>query len=146
MENTFLDFDLYQTNSATDIALFGENKKQMMIVIADETEQNDANIAFLEKIIAAIKYDFKQDTIYFFLQNEAKLTISELVTKHQIKDLLVFGIANAQLGIYVHQKKYQPFYIQSVTYLFADNLTEIQGQKELKGALWDALKKVFLHG
>ena len=146
MENTFLDFDFYQTNSATDIAIFGENKKQMMIVIADETEQNDANIAFLEKIIAAIKYDFKQDTIYFFLQNDAKLTISELMAKHQIKDLLVFGIGNAQLGIYVHQKKYQPFYIQSVTYLFADNLTEIQGQKELKGALWDALKKVFLHG
>jgi hypothetical protein len=144
LKNTFLDFDFYQTNTNTDFTLLGNHKKQMLIVIVDEAEQNDANIAFLEKIIAAIKYDFKQDTAYFFLQKEEKLTISDVVSRHQIKDLLVFGINNTQLGIYANQKKYQPFYIQQVTYIFADNLSEIQAQKELKGALWDALKKVFL--
>ncbi len=144
MKNTFLDFDFYQTDTTADLLLLGENKKLMLIVISDENELNDANIIFLEKIIAAIKYDFKQDTAYFFLHKEDKISITELISKQQIKDLLVFGINNTQLGIYANQKKYQPFYIQQVTYIFADNLSEIQAQKELKGALWDALKKVFL--
>ena len=144
MKNTFLDFDFYQTNTKAEVVLFGENKKQMLIIIEDENEQNDANIDFLEKIITAIKYDFKQDCTYFLLPKKEKISITALVSKHQIKDLLVFGINNTQLGIYANQKKYQPFYIQQVTYIFADNLSEIQAQKELKGALWDALKKVFL--
>lgn len=144
MKNTFLNILHFDVKLPLDDDFFGNNQKNLMIVIADENEKNDDNIAFLSKIIAAIKHDLDNDAIRLFLENDAKMSINSSITHYNSKNVLIFGLGNTQLGIFIQQKKYQPFEVQGVRYLFADSLSEMQIQKELKGALWDALKRMFL--
>ncbi len=144
MKNTFLNILYFDVQTVQNSDFIGDNQKNLLIVIANEGDKNDANTEFLSKIIAAIKYNLNDDAVRVFIENDAKLTVSSSIVQYNTKDVLVFGLSNAQLGVFIQQKKYQPFEIQGVRYLFSDNLTEIQTQKELKGALWDALKRMFL--
>jgi hypothetical protein len=144
LKTSFYDFPLYKTSSFDKTALKGDGKKKLLIVINDENLSNEENLLFLEKIIAAIKYSLREDAYYIYTNDDEKIMLSEIVSIHEISSVLVFGIDHHALGIHVNQKKYQPFVLQQTTYLFADNLTEVQSQKEFKGALWDALKRIFL--
>jgi DNA polymerase III psi subunit len=144
LKNTFLNILYFDVQTEAEGSFIGNNQKHLLIVIADESDKNDANTEFLSKIIAAIQYNLNDDAVRVFIENDTKLTISTNIMQYNSKDILIFGLSNQQLGIFVQQKKYQPFELQGVRYLFADNLSEIQTQKELKGALWDALKRMFL--
>lgn len=98
-------------------------------------------MAFLHKILAAIRCEPNQDTWLHAVSADKKFSISEIRRSKYSNTVIIFGIEPPSLGIHVQMKKYVFTAIADTSYLYCDSLEEIEKHTPLKAALWDALKK-----
>ncbi len=104
---------------------------------------------FLQKILAAVKYDLEQDALLIWLNDESRPNVASLLTKNKCKTLVAFGIVPSYLGIHFEWPLYYPMRLQNIQYLNADDLDAIfqerqKGGKKMSGALWKCLQDMLL--
>lgn len=142
MSNQFIDFKIINVTDSSDIlsACTGSPEKGIFL----SYHQADKSMEpFLAKILSAVKLDLQADVLTLEKTVDNDFSFSALSKAQSIYKALFFGIPPKAVGLNVHIQKYQPFTINGCLFLFADDLTSISEQQELKRALWGALQAIF---
>jgi hypothetical protein len=151
-QGTFLDFSVIPLKEPLEILekCNGGNQKKLLVVF-NENEESEERLAFLQKILAAAKFDMKEDILFLKITKKEAFSFISLRTKvaqthpsSSIDNLLVFGFEPKHFGLNLDVQKYIPFHFYESGFLFADGLSMIENDKALKGALWTGMKKLFL--
>ncbi len=118
----------------------GKNQKEIFLLYPKEDTEE---LPFLKKVLQSVQLDFDQDVLS--LQGSASTTfsITDLYQNTSITKILVFGFVPTQIGLQLNLSKYQAYPINTRTYLFADPLSAIADNKNLKGQLWKGLQSMF---
>lgn len=151
-QSVFLDFSVIPLKEPVEILekCTGSNQKKLLVVF-NQKEESEERIEFLKKILAAAKFDIKEDIFLLKLTPKETFSFIALRTKvtqtHPsggIDNLLIFGFEPKHFGLNIEVQKYNPFHFYKNGFLFADNLSMIENDKALKGALWNGMKTLFL--
>ena len=119
----------------------GTNNKKLLIVSENSLEEE--HLELLGKILRAVQHDLKSDTLLLKQAENQPLNLNDIYNDQTVEKVLVFGLSATLLGLNVDYTPYQSFDLAGRTYLFADQLSKIALQKELKAALWNALQKIW---
>lgn len=140
----FSDRDLlFQVAESTDMPVFsGQYAKKVLLVALDEPEAND-NQLFVQKLLQAANIQLASDTFFCLLKDSEKLQLGALIKKKQPDQVLIFGVNPAQLSLHIAIKPYQPVIFYETTLLFADKLSVLAPNKDLKTKMWTAMKEIF---
>lgn len=99
---------------------------------------------FLSKVLSSVHLNLDKDTLFAEIPESMQVSfVQELKNKHP-EQVLVFGVAPAQLGLHIETAYYRPLSFYGVTWLFADALSVLEPDKDRKSRLWAALKQMFL--
>ncbi len=121
----------------------GFARQVLVLSLADATTAPTTR-PFLAKILAAAQLDLENDALFVELPTGQPVSLLTDARQKKPEHVLVFGLPAPQLGLNMDIIPYQPFVFQQITFLFADTLSVLEGSKEKKGALWTALKSIFL--
>ena len=102
------------------------------------------NTAFLEKVLKAAGMDLEKDTLFAEITEIEQYSFLPLVKEKQTEYVLVFGIPANHLGLHVNMPLYQPISFYTTTFLFADKLSTLVADKNMKAKLWQSLQLLFL--
>ena len=148
----FLDFSIIPLKEPLEVIkkCSGSNQKKLLVVF-DENDESQERLEFLKKILAAAKFDIKDDILLLKITPKEAFSFITLRTKvaqtHPsggIDNLLVFGFEPKHFGLNLEVQKYAPLHFYESGFLFADKLSMIENDKALKGALWGGMKTLFL--
>lgn len=141
----FLDFAVYPLqDDPTALDLQGQNARHTLIVVMKEAyDEPSAN--FLAKVLAAVEYELERDTLLLLLSAHVPAASwMALQSSHTIRRVLFFGVSPQLLGLSLMLRPYTAVEWYGVEWLSADALPKLSGQRTLKGALWVAMKPMFL--
>lgn len=141
--------DLNFTNSSPDKpataiieTLAGTPVDTVVVSLAEGKELPSQQLDFLNNIMKACKLEKANYTIIANRQDELpdyKATFSQF----KQKQLILFGISPAAIGLPINFPHFQVQSFQEVRYLSAPKLDTIEADKELKMQLWQCLKQLF---
>jgi hypothetical protein len=117
--------------------------RQVAVLALAEPDFAAPNRAFLEKVLAAANIDLHKDALLAEMSASEPRNIAPDIREKKPKQVLVFGIKPAQLGVMVSAVPYQTFDFYGCSWLFADPLSAVEADKVKKGQLWAALKQMF---
>ncbi len=120
----------------------GSNQKKIAIVLEASTDSKE-NLAFLSKILAAIRVEMTKDVLLFNVTPEKGFSLAALKQQCPVDYLLGFGSHPSQWGIHAKVERYHSIQLLGTHLLWADSLDQIAQQQELKKALWQQLKQLF---
>lgn len=115
------------------------------ILVAADAKTDEiapAQHIFLDAIMKACKLESKD---YAVLTNKAS-RFKDFLSMHnhfKHKELILFGIEPASIGLPIHFPHFQVQSFQQVSYLSAPPLEKIEADKALKVQLWQSLKQLF---
>lgn len=115
-----------------------------LLVLMLEEPQAAANREFLTKVLAAANLNLSQDALLAEIPTHEPRNLAPVLQSHQPKQVLIFGLSAAQLGLSFEVQAYQPVQFYGCTWLFADKLSTLEPDKTKKSQLWTALKQIFL--
>lgn len=146
----FLDFELFASPDrqlkASD--LIGQGGREIFIAYeVDSAEKERLN--YLKKILGAAKIDLEQDTRSLAVQPGESVQLDSAAFDAFPAYILLFGVKPKQLSLNFQLSAYQPVVYRETTFLWVDSLGTIQeerqaGKNQKAGALWLALKQIFL--
>jgi hypothetical protein len=147
----FFDFDLFAVPEAQklrDVVRGAGNQK--VFVVFTGIDEEPALFPFLQKIFQATKIDIEQDTYYLPLTAEASFGLAAIPQAKESEIIIIFGFTPPQAGLHLQVPRYQITPFRGQKLLFADALPAIYqerqaGKKEMSGALWGAMKALFLN-
>lgn len=113
-------------------------------VLAQAETPGSSNTDFLKKVLSAAQLDLERDTLFAEIPENEPVDMAACLRIKPAANVLVFGLAPAQLGLHVEARPFQPFSFYGTTWLFADALSVLEPDKTKKGLLWTALKSMFL--
>jgi len=150
LRGQFMDFSVVHIIEAKDILqkCIGSNQKKLLVVY-NEKDESPERTEFLKKILGAAKFDMDEDILLLKLTQKEPFSFISLRTKVAdhlggIDNMLVFGFEPAHFGLNLDMQKYQSFRFYECGFLFADALSVLENEKQLKGALWGGMQKLFL--
>jgi len=114
----------------------------VVVSLAEGKELPSQQLDFLNNIMKACKLEQAHYTIIANRQDELpdyKATFSQF----KQKQLILFGIAPAAIGLPINFPHFQVQSFQEVRYLAAPTLDAIEADKALKMQLWQCLKQLF---
>lgn len=140
-------FSLPETEKQAFEGFGNDNKAILLILRVKEWDQELKT--FLGKILKAVDLDIEEDIYCINITNHSSISFSRLPGKNNYQNIICFGLAPTEIGLTVDCKMYQPFVLSNKNWLFAHNLQDIfeerqQGKKQMAGALWNAMKQLFL--
>lgn len=94
----------------------------------------------LYKILKSVQLDGTKDILLVRAKTDDRIPLSALCKQTGCRLVLLFGIDPPDAGLHFRVEKYQPFSVNGITGLWADQLSAIEGSRELKNALWIGLK------
>jgi hypothetical protein len=115
----------------------GQGKKGLLVICQD-SDLKEEQETLLKNIITAIKYDYQSDIFVATIAQNTKVLINEANIAYQ--KAIVFGLKPNQIGLNI---EYVPNHLLSIgecDLIFAQTLTEINGNPTLKSALWKNLQ------
>jgi hypothetical protein len=115
-----------------------------ILAVVAEAPGRTGSRDFLLKVLAAAQVNLEQDTLLVEISNNQSIAIAPALKEKQVAIILVFGLSPRQVGLYADIPLYEPCFFYNTTWLFADALSELEPDKNLKGLLWRALQQVFL--
>ena len=149
LHHQFIDFPITHLKEVDEILekCDGSNQKKLLVVFNKEDE-NPQRLEFLKKILAAAKFDLKEDILLLKLTSKEPFSFIRLRTKAadhlgDIERMLVFGFEPQHFGLNLNVQKYLPLHFYESGFLFADDLSVLENNKQLKGALWQAMQAFF---
>ncbi|MFM2269212.1 MAG: hypothetical protein RL757_2653 [Bacteroidota bacterium] len=142
----FLDFKIFLTNEneLQKNSLQSDAPKRCLVLFDDEN--GNASTDFLKKILSAAKLNPDADCQIVGIPTdlEGVLSLSNRLAANDVRQILVFGIAPAQLGLRIAPPQYQPFFFNNCQWLFVEKCTTIEQNIEIKKKLWANLQAIFL--
>lgn len=150
----FFNFDLYPTagnkaknksagpeqkGAGPNFQTSGLNKKELLLVIY-KTE-GASSLDLLKKILAAIDYDLDSDTTLAKIENKQELDVDTLYQKVGWRQALFFVDVPRQIKN--SNVKYKSLIENERVLIFADKLSQIAENRDLKKRLWAVLRQVF---
>lgn len=115
-----------------------------VLILVDE-ELLPSDLLFLEKILNAINLNIDGvDLLNVHGLNGVDFT--PILADKVIHHFLTFGVSFQRLNLDILMDRYQPVRFHGITFMIADPLAAIEGDKNLKKRLWEALKRIFLMG
>ncbi|MFN0036459.1 MAG: hypothetical protein ACKVUS_15445 [Saprospiraceae bacterium] len=117
---------------------------RQVMVLALQEPSDAANRDFLAKVLAAANLNLAQDALLAEMPAGEPRALAPDLKERQPKQVLVFGLSPAQLGLSFEVQAYQPISFYGCTWLFAHRLSAIESDKAKKTQLWAALKQMFL--
>ena len=139
----FLDFDVYPINDFIKDEFKGNNRQKTLIVLGTKS-QTEGNQAFLQKIIAAVKFNLIEDTLIYSFNQEKPIPFAAICQNYDIEKVIFFDTNLKDLGLHIQLSRYQVINWNNIQLLNVDSLSKIEQDKKLKGGLWNALKAMFL--
>lgn len=137
MQNTILDFKLFA------LADFDEQntlpKRRILVLSAEPAKE-----LFLLKILGAAKLTAADFVIRHIPPSVAAVGVSQLRQHIAPKDIILFGITPATVGLQISPPQYQPLAWAEARWLFAHSLKHIEENSNTKKALWAAIQKMYL--
>lgn len=124
----------------------GSNQKKILIVSLVQKGSKDVDDVFLKKIFESVKIDLAQDTSLLSFEQDKAFTWKAVCSNFDFDYLILFGQNLQNIGLQLAFKRYMPFDFQDKQILVAEPLELIAADRTKKGALWNALKSVFLKG
>lgn len=146
----FLDFELFASpdKQLQSSDLTGNGGRGIFIAYEiDATEKK--RLEYLKKILAAAKIDMEQDVTTLSIQSGESIFLNAGAFSTAPRYTILFGVHPRQLSLNFQLPTYTPVTYQGMTYLWVDSLSTIQeerlaGKNQKAGALWLALKQIFL--
>ena len=140
MKNTFFDFKLFALTDADAVAgrSRGDNQRQVLVLSEDTGRDDEELESFLERMLKAAGLNLQTDISRLQLSPGEAMSLSGLRSHLPFSTVLVFGAKPGQLGLHLNIGKYHPLHHAGITYLFADQLSAIYGerQKGVKGRVF----------
>lgn len=124
-----------------DITIHGKGQKQLVIITDSESFQSEEQNT-LNKMMAAIKYMPDVDLITVSMPKNQSISFSMLQLVY--KDLIIFGLTPAQLGLNIDHKMYEVLHFDKSRVLVCDSIREIIATPQKKQWLWTKLQSMFL--
>ena len=136
--------DSSSDNPATAITetLAGAPVDTVVVSLSEGKALPHQQLDFLNNILKACKLEKANYSIIANRQDELpdyKATFSQF----KQKQLILFGISPAAIGLPINFPHFQVQSFQEVRYLAAPKLDTIEADKELKMQLWQCLKQLF---
>ena len=136
--------DSSSDNPATAITetLAGAPVETVVVSLSEGKALPHQQLDFLNNILKACKLEKANYSIIANRQDELpdyKATFSQF----KQKQLILFGISPAAIGLPINFPHFQVQSFQEVRYLAAPKLDTIEADKELKMQLWQCLKQLF---
>ena len=133
---------LFLPTDSSDLCTISGAFEQKVIVVLMEDDFKAAQ-SFLEKMMGAAKINLLQDTLMIQINHQNKVNIAAELKKRRPEQVLVFGILPDQLCLNIVALPYAPVYFLETKFLFADRLSALEPDKNLKTKLWSAMQVVF---
>jgi|LauGreDrversion4_1035100.scaffolds.fasta_scaffold06284_5 hypothetical protein len=115
----------------------------VVVSLAEGKELPSQQLEFLNNIMKACKLEQADYAIITNKQNELP-DYKAAFSQFKQKQLILFGIAPADIGLPINFPHFQVQSFQQVRYLAAPKLDVIEADKALKMQLWQCLKQLFL--
>ena len=138
MNNHFIDIPLTLVESKSgDYALL-DNTDMRILVIATEEIVAQLEI-FLGKVVAAVGFEGGKDAVW----TDEAIPFHEIIRRKHIRGVLIFGYTPADLSLQIEYMKYQSLTMRGIHLLFADTVTSIMEDQNLKKELWACLREMY---
>lgn len=125
-------------NPTTNNGTIGENKKSISILTKKTLDKPELKL--LEKILTALNLSFA-DVI---INTDQEKQLTEFITTHQPKKLLLFGISPYEVGFTnITMNTYEIIDHDGIKILSAEDFSKYTTAADKKKALWYALQKLF---
>ncbi len=115
-----------------------------VLILVDE-ELLPSDVLFLEKILNAINLNINGVDL-LNVHGLDGVDFAPILADKVIHHFLTFGVPFQRLNLDILMDRYQPVRFHGITFMLADPLAAIEGDKILKKRLWEALKRIFLMG
>ena len=122
-----------------EITYSGSNSKGVLVII--QAEQSEEELTLLENILGSIGLSMNEIALVKS-DNDFKEVASQLNKINSTK-LISFGVSSVKSQLLDIQTKYSPTTIEGRTVIIADQLADLNADKELKRSLWTCLQEVF---
>jgi len=144
LSNQFLDYSVIALQEIDEVIknCKGSNQKKLLVVY-NSNKTKAESMEFLKKILGAAKFDIQDDILLLGTTSKQGFSFISIQTKVPFDNLLVFGFPPSYLGLNLDLKTYQPIHFNNCGFLFADDLSILESDKQLKGALWLGMKELF---
>jgi len=145
--NCLVDLKHQETTSNLTAALPSEELEGIPVdtVVVSQAEGNtlpSQQLEFLNNIMKACKLKQTDYAILTNRQNESP-DYKAIFSQFKQKQLILFGIDPAAIGLPINFPHFQVQSFQQVGYLAAPKLDTIEADKALKMQLWQCLKQLF---
>jgi len=143
MDSQFIDFKIIQKLEPEEVMTqcIGQNQKNIFLLYH---QSDNGQLPFLKKILSAVQLDLDKDVLALEASHLTTFRITDIGKEQSLSKVIVFGFPPAHIGLQLQLTKYQAYNIGGYSYLFADSLQEIAGNKNLKGLLWNGLQEMFV--
>lgn len=120
----------------------GDNARGVLVIARFLEGAEIAEQDLLYKILKSVQLESTKDILLLKAATDDRFPLSALCRQTGSRFALLFGIDPPSAGLHFRIQKYQPFSVNGITGLWADQLSAIEGSKELKNALWIGLKAI----
>lgn len=139
--NTLIETKLNTQPQPLALSYTGSNNKNILIVINTAAALPETELTFLNSILAACKLSMADVAL---VQKQALPDDYTIATSYlNSKYVLLFDIDPVTFGLPLNFPHFQLQQFNTITYLYAPSLKEIEQEKTLKSSLWVSLKKLF---
>jgi len=144
LNSQFVDYDLFPVEEIkkTSNQIVGGIAKHLLIVKNSADSAPDL-VAFLAKILAAVKFDLAQDAGTLDITPDRRTSLVSVCQNADIKDVIIFGIQPQALGLNIGVVKNHPTSISGIQFIFTDSLSDMNTNAALKKPFWLGLQKMF---
>ncbi|HEU0063637.1 MAG TPA: hypothetical protein VFQ58_01355, partial [Flavisolibacter sp.] len=103
---------------------------------------SDNDLQFLTNILNACKLSLA-DVAIINLQNTGDILFENILKKLKSSSVLLFNVTPSEINLPINFPQFQVQQYNNHTYLYSPSFSELEQDKKLKSALWQALKNLF---
>lgn len=148
----YLDFELFASPdlAAWQSRVSGSGRAGVLVVMAAEPAQAEADLAFLETVLTAAKLSPVADQVFLLsVSPQAGLPVVRLSRQLGVSRVMIFGLAPQRAGLRAEWPPYTFTRLGELRLLWGHAMADIKREREAgdsrkAGALWQALKTNFL--
>jgi len=144
LNSQIVDYDLFPLATPENIQsqVEGSANKKLLLLL-NQSDQQPELIAFLTKILGAVKYDLSQDAGLLVVTPATQLSLVAYCRHASMEQVIIFGLSPKDLMLNINVVKNQPLSMSGVQFLFTDPLAEMQNNAALKKPFWGAMQGMF---
>lgn len=113
------------------------------VLIAIQSSDKEENIATLEGLVKAIKFDIEED-VTIVSCSEDFTSLNSILASKDINTVILIGLKPSQVGFGINAHPYFFYKMEKFSILITDSLREMNADKGKKMKFWQNLQSFFL--